>query len=291
MKKVGIVSSIPIPTGTGSLHEKLTKPITDAGHSIAAMKNAGGDYNAKSKRKMRRAVKDLLDADSFDLIISVGGLVAARAVSDAIAATDNVGFLVCVGRAPNEGSSLWDNDLFMGGINLDTPSQNPLRAAYLIQQNSGTVKSVTDICLYYNDKSHMAEKEANEWRFSGGLVKKSSVDHTANDTAIRAAINADFASLPSGTKAIIVSSDPFFAAKASILTDEFKSMPTCYPNSRFSPPTGSFSYGVDIGKAYNELGKKAVSYLATPKQMGLDTLIPDTVSPLVGSAPSSAIDE
>src|SRR5260221_8051130 len=133
MSRVGIVSSFLLPV---TLFTKLTTPLS--AHTIT-QKDAGGDYDAKSRRKMKQAVKDLLNVPAPsrpELVIAVGGLVAATAVSNYIAVNDDIPFLVCIGRVPNDGSSLLDNDQFMGGINLDTPSQNSIRAAYLIQKTA-----------------------------------------------------------------------------------------------------------------------------------------------------------
>src|SRR5207237_24162 len=107
----GIVSSITLPA---ALSTALTTPLTTAGHTqLGPIESANGNYDADGKRKMKVAVKNLITANpGADLVIAVGGLVAAKAVSDYIDLHDPIPFLVCIGRAPNEGSSLWNNDSF-----------------------------------------------------------------------------------------------------------------------------------------------------------------------------------
>ncbi len=288
-RRVGIVSSVALPVGPGTLFNALTGPITAAGHIIATPETAGGDYDVHSKREMRRAVRKLLNppapTPNPDMVIAVGGLVAARAVSDYFDAHENqaLPFLICVGRAPNEGSTLWENDQFMGGINLDSANQNTTRATLLMKKNPGLVSSVNEICLYYNKNSHMAAREAKEWSFFG-LLKESSVDHNAANTAGQ--FRDDFKTLPRGTKAVIVSSDPFFASKASEVTAaalaEFAGKPVCYPNALY-PVAGQplfMIYGANLAAAYDALGKKAVGLLALakPRNQGLDTPLPETVN-------------
>jgi hypothetical protein len=290
-KRVGVVSSIALPQGAGTLWEALTGPLTAAGHTVLPLQHANGNYDANSKRDMKRAVRRLLNVPNRpDLVIAVGGLVAARAVSDYTEAVGDLPFLVCIGRAPNEGSSLWDNDQFMGGINLDSANQNAHRAALLKQRYPG-VTSVRDICLYYNKQSHMAAREAREWSFLGKLME-STVDHTAANTA--AQFRNDFRSLPVGTKAVIVSSDPFFASKANEITAaalaEFPGRPICYPNAVYhasAQPGFRMVYGANLKQAYAALGNMAVAFLALPQpaNMGLDTPIPETIDGPPSPAP------
>ena len=276
--RVGIVSSIPpaaLPLAS------LTAPITAAGHILTpAPEDANGNYDADSKREMKRAVKRLLNVpvgNRPQLVISIGGLVAARGVSDYIDSHDDIPFLACIGRAPNEDSSLWNNEQFVGGINLNTANQNQARGDLLKQNFGAAITSVKNICLYFNKNSHMAKKEAKEWSFFGSL-KESSVDHTANNATIQAQFEEDFANLPRGTEAVIVSSDPFFLSKASRLTAailaRFGGRPICYPNGTyygFGQPNYRLVYGVNLATAYTLLGQKAVAYLAAPGDMGLDT--------------------
>jgi hypothetical protein len=279
MSNVGLVSSVDLPT---NLYKAIHDPIVAAGHKVG-FEHASGDYDSDSRRKMRTAVRKLVNTTmpKPDLLIATGGLVAAKAVSDFVDSHDDVPFLVCVGRAPNEGSSLWGHSHFIGGINLDTANQNTTRATLLRKRHS-SITSVSHICLLYNKNSHMAAKEAREWSFFG-LLKESSVEHGSTYHASQ--FVDDFKSLPRGTQAVIVSSDPFFASKAADLTAAAHHFagPICYPNSLYQATAQkgvSMIHGADLKAAYDELCAKALAYLSAhapkPKTMGLDTPLPVT---------------
>jgi hypothetical protein len=276
MAKIGLVSSIALPN---NLLDAVRLPLLNGGHTVS-YEHASGDYDANSKRKMKKAVRKIGNVASLELVVAVGGLVAARAVSDYIDAHDDIPFLICVGRAPNEGSSLWENDQFIGGINLDTANQNTSRATALMQRHPSLISNVSSVCLLYNKNSHMAAREAKEWSFFGP-TKESCVDQAAYDPSHFA---SDFTatSLPRGTQAMIVSSDPFFASKAADLTAAARAWgkPVCYPNELYKAsalPGMSMIYGPNLEAAYGALSAKALAYLSAatkPKTMGMDTPMP-----------------
>jgi hypothetical protein len=281
MANVGLVSSVDLPS---NLFKAINDPIVAAGHKVG-FEHASGDYDSDSRRKMRTAVSKLVNTTmpKPDLLIATGGLVAAKAVSDFVDTHEDIPFLVCVGRAPNEGSSLWGHSHFIGGVNLDTANQNTTRAT-LLRNRHPSITSVSHICLLYNKHSHMAAKEAREWSFFG-LLKESSVEHGSTYHASQ--FVEDFDSLPRGTQAVIVSSDPFFASKAANLTAaaQLFAGPICYPNSLYqatAQPGVSMIHGADLQGAYNDLCAKALAYLSAPapkpKTMGLDTPLPVTIN-------------
>jgi hypothetical protein len=159
-----------------------------------------------------------------------------------------------------------------------------------MKKHPADVTAVNQVCLYYNRNSHMAAKEAKEWSFFGPR-KECSVDQTAGDAVILDQLKDDFASLPRRTKAVIISSDPFLASRANAVKtaaqDKFGG-PVCYPNALYhsgSTQANVMIYGASLLTAYSDLGRKAVDLLALakPKNMGLDTPIPEILD---GPSPS-----
>ena len=280
---VGVVSSTDIKGFNPNLYNGFVNNLNlPAGTAAPAYEHAGGDYDANSRRGMKQAVRRLFKANpNLDLAVALGGLVSARALSDYVDATGvAVPFLILIGRTPNDGGSLWQNDQFIGGINLDTANQNTYRATCLVGHYSTPANpiAVENICLLYNSNSHMGQREATDWSFFG-LVKKSSVVQTAAGYNPNQFAN-DFTSLPAGTKAVIVSSDPFFTSKAADLVAAARvwASPVCYPNEIYraaNPLTNaSMIYGPDLSTAFQLLGAKGAAYLngnPRPSQVGLDS--------------------
>jgi hypothetical protein len=272
---VGVVSSTDVKGLNPALYNSFANKLP-AG-TVITYQHASGVYDANSKGQMKRAVRQLFAGNpNYDLAVALGGLVSARALSDYIDAVGlSLPFLALVGRAPNDGTSLWQNDNFIGGINLDTANQNTYRAKCVTDHYC---VAVNNICLLYNSNSHMGARESDDWSFFG-TVKKSSVVQTPGGYNGAQFAN-DFATLPANAKAVIVSADPFFTSKATdiVAAATTWAQPVCYPNEIYNnanPLAGkSMIYGPDLSTAYQSLGQKAADYLNAnprPPQMGLDS--------------------
>lgn len=246
--------------------------------------SAGDDYDTDSANNILTKAKTL--DKTADLIITLGGLVAAEGVAQ-LKANDypDATFLVLVGNTPKHNSWLEKRDNsripLLGGIDLESATLNPARANALIAKWPNVVTDRTKICLYYNKNSHMVAEELTEWEFHvRGLVLPSSVSQSNYD---KTAFATDFNGLPAGTEAVVISSDPFFAAKASDLSAAAANIYVCFPTSAYTSSTKSIVYGSSLNDAYKALGAKANTYLNdlmqdnAPSYMGLD------IQPAAGS--------
>jgi hypothetical protein len=258
-----------LPALTNNIVTKLT---------IDAAVSAGDDYDTDSVKNIL-TVAQTLDQNA-DLIVTLGGLVAAEAVAK-LKTKDypNAVSLVLVGNAPKHGSALEKKNgiPLMGGIDLESTTLNPARVTALLS-NFKSVTDRTKICLYYNQNSHMIQEELTEWNFH---VDGYSLQSTANQAKANydpKAFGADFADLPKDTQAVVISSDPFFAAKASDLAAAANTWgkPVCYPTSAFTVSKTSIVSGPNLNLAYQALGNKANQYLvafmkkAAPSFLGFD---------------------
>jgi hypothetical protein len=239
--------------------------------------SAGDDYDTNSANNILTKAKTL--DKTANLIITLGGLVAAEAVAQ-LKASDypSATFLVLVGNTPKHQSWLEKRDNnkipLLGGVDLESTTLNPARADALVAKWPNVVTDRTKICLYYNNNSHMIAEELTEWEFHvRGLTFPSSVSQS-NYT--KTAFGTDFNGLPAGTQAVVVSSDPFFAAKASDLSAAATNVYVCYPTSAYTASTKGIVYGSSLNDAYKALGAKANKYLndlmqgTPPAYMGLD---------------------
>jgi hypothetical protein len=272
MAKIAVLSSTNFK---GSTLDTLFVGQLPAGTAVTYY-SAGGNYDAASAGNIKQ-VANTIDPTNLDLIVAVGGLVSAQAVSDFLDDNNlNIKFLILIGRAPNETSGLWNNKLCIGGINLDTANQNAYRATCLVEHKWTGIAAfaVNNVCLLYNQNSHMGAREAKDWSFFGP-TKRSTVSQTGYD---KKQFVYDFSHLPAQAKAIIVSSDPFFTSNAADIIAAAKNWgnPVCYPNELYGTATTGISmiYGPDLKTAYKALGVKAATYLAAatkPASVGLDS--------------------
>lgn len=260
--------------------------------------SAQGNYNSNSTKNIMRVVRTNLQPNR-DLILTVGGLVMAKALANFLYNRRwQTPFLMLIGSTPSPTSGLWNDPNLIGGVNLDTANQNNLRAQYMLEyygqgQTSPTAGfiDVSQICLLYNENSHMGAQESMAWQFHGRPTLASSVNNQAAYVANPNPFNNDFQNLPAGTKAVIVSADPFFTSHAADIMQAamqiIPPIPICFPNEQYvtaagSPQAKSMIYGPNLAKAYTLLGQMANTYLnavpAARQPMGIKTPEPPAPS-------------
>jgi hypothetical protein len=131
---------------------------------------AKGKYSASGKinRQLYRGLTLLQTAaQPADIVIALGGLVAAHAAVDRAEKP----FLVLIGRVPEESDFvLTDNPNYMGGVNLHTAHNNMDRRDALITAFSTSMSPIVqkDVWLLYNPNSRMGRSEVHEWKAQGG---------------------------------------------------------------------------------------------------------------------------
>ena len=292
MPRIAILCSFSRDFGSDPLYARHFQPHLPGGTQVDFF-NANGDYdNEAANNRNIKQVADSINPANYDLLVAAGGLVSAIALAKSSAGAAKP-FLIIVGGLPNNpGNNLSNNNNLIGGVNLHTAHQNNVRAGCLWDAfgPSGTIShaitSLVNICLYYNGNSHSHDKERDEFSFRGGLILRSTVDHTTGGS-VQAQFAADFARLPRDTEAIVVAADPFFGARAADLTAAIPAIPVCYPTERFSmaDPAISLIYGPNLGAAYETLGGMASQYLnATVKPPYLGIYTPPPVGPIPPTA-------
>jgi hypothetical protein len=232
--------------------------------------NTGGGASALYK-EFHSADND----NTVDLIISVGGVVAAHAAQDQIRKTP---FLVIIGQLPKTFSLSTDKnpsqDKFCGGMNLDMVGQNILRHDLLVAQYA---LATDQVCLVWNSNSKTGKYEKKEWVRRGW--KEEEVKSNAPSDIQQAFSNAKIR----GCSAAVVSGDSYFTSQMDTLVPAANgtTMKICYPFTVYlkasTPPASqqSMFFGPDIELAYRLTGRKAGAVLQVGKgdlpDTGLDT--------------------
>jgi hypothetical protein len=263
---VEILSSTGMAANQNSPYQQYFLPTLTAAFApgqitVRPPRSAQGNYDKDSNNNILNVAR-MIGKDA-DLIVTVGGLVAAEAVAKLPSGGNNWNavFLSIIGNFPKQNSALLakaNNRVhFIGGVDLNATNLNPARAAAL------NVADETKICLYYNSNSHLAADELAHWNFYvGGLNLASSHDQTQPYNAARFA--ADFGGLAGmGAAAVVVSSDPFFASHAGDLSAAAPNgIPFCYPNELYTTRFGvDILNGASLENGYTTLANKAVEYL------------------------------
>jgi hypothetical protein len=253
----------------------------DAAHTVDIKpKEANGDYDSTdSKQTLNKGVKSLNNDDDVKLIVAVGGLVSAFAA----AKHSEKPYLVLIGQMPDVGDFDFDMDgQFCGGINLDMVAANATR-------NERIAKAANcrpdEVCLVFNTNARMARAERQAWKNRGWPTVIGGVDADGDND------DDDFKRVfkrvvkKRNAKAIVISSDPFFARNRDKLVREANApnstLPVCYPSQYFAkavpaPTSRDMWYGPDLDEAYRLLGEKAGGLLTqiiagNATFMGLDT--------------------
>jgi hypothetical protein len=245
-----------------------------AAPNYALIVEATGKYSAdgKAQKRLYRGVGEL-EAAGADILVAVGGLVAAHAV---VQRSDKP-FLVLIGRLPESSDfSLVENLKFRGGVNLNTVHHNFQRRDRLRARFPTIAQS--DVWLLYNPNSRIGKSEVNEWKAQDGRAMPAAIaaedDPDGNDPDEFE--NAFKRLKKRGARGVVISADAFFtqhrnelvAAANTAATVAGGSMKMCYPFEIFGnatpPPSGGsgISIGPNLLSAYEELGKKAARLVA-----------------------------
>jgi hypothetical protein len=232
-----------------------------------------GDYDTNSTGQILNGTNGAKTiCKSSHLIVAVGGLVAAEAVAQ-LKKSDysNAVYLIMAGNTPKHNSNLEKqnptNIPLLGGVDIESTNRNPARANALVSTFTATVTDRTKICLYYNSNSHMVAEELAEWDFHVGGGNGLSLTSTVkqNNNYDKQQFKDDLTHLPTGTQAVVISSDPFFALKASDLSDVANNncaVPVCYPGRAYTTMANkSIFSGPSMKAAYTALGAKANTYV------------------------------
>jgi hypothetical protein len=249
---------------------------------------ANGAYDAKNgKQVLNRHVRRLSSLEDVKLIVGVGGLVSAFSV----ARNSDKPFLVLIGQVPaTDDFDLPDVDddppKYCGGINLNNLVANVQRNAAAVAKVGGNCKP-SDVCLIVNENSRMTRAERKDWKSQGWRALAGGTDADGDNDA------ADFkrvlrkAQSRLRAKAVVISSDSFFAQSRDELTSAANAadMVVCYPSEYFRGPNPAAPLpkagrdiwlGPNLDAEYKKLGKKAGDLLTKimsagrPEFMGLD---------------------
>jgi hypothetical protein len=241
---IGILASIPFtttPFGKAFLAEwggplPLGAVEQDIGYASAALDEALGR----------------LDAANPDLIVTVGGVAPAVRAAQPGRTTP---FISLVGSTP---AALTGSAIFRGAVNLESIIHNSHRILHIIQFGHAQ----NDVCLLVNTNSQMAGDEQANW--PSPKVKAIAVDQTtANPATVYASA---FGSLPAGTRAVVISADPFFtktasdlvgAANAWVAPDSTRRVAYGLHDYGMYSPTQALVYGPKLEEEYKRLARKA----------------------------------
>jgi hypothetical protein len=281
MPKIAVLSSTAFKD---SNRDGWFKSKLNLGTTTLEYFNGAGDYKKDSSAgKLKDEAEKIPREGPFDLIVTVGGIVAAEAAAklkkNDFGGTPPKGFVSIFGGLPSKTSKLLEKDAdhitFLGGVSLDTPNSNPERVKSLM--NNFEVTNVTKIWLYYNKNSQLHEVEKEDWDFyvRGGTLE-SSVNQTAYDPND---FNLDFANkIPPDAQAVVISADAFFGSRAAHLlaAAKMRGLPVCYPTELYDPqnPAKAVVYGPDFEQAFKALGTKAAVCIAAanPSFMGVEKM-------------------
>jgi hypothetical protein len=227
---------------------------------------ADGDYDAKGTRQtLNRHVVRLSNDPDVKLIVAVGGLVSAFAA----AKHSTKPFLVVIGQLPSvDDFDLDPDDVFnyCGGINLNTTAVNAERNRQIA---AAAGCSGPDVCLIANNNARMAKSERRAWKAHGWPSVNGGADADGDNDADDFKEAFKRAKKKKNAKAIVISSDPFFAHKRNdlVLAANTQSLPVCYPTKYFGganpvPTTGRDIWvGPDLDDVYRRLGVKTGALL------------------------------
>jgi hypothetical protein len=299
MPNIGIVTSTKFSGPGGSLGDDF-KDAFETGFSEVSTggvaptyatnspQEANGNYTADGNvhRDLFRGVRQLQrGAQKADIIVAVGGLVAAHA---AVLRSD-VPFLVLIGRVPeSDDFALTDNENYRGGIDLRAANHNRERRNALVDAFNIPKE---DIWLLFNPNSRMGKSEAHDWRQQGGRVMRATRpidddDPNGNDENEFAPAFQRLLNRARPAKGVVVSGDPFFALRRNAFvtaanhasTAQGGGMKMCYPFEIFgdATPKPALGSGITIGPnlidAYKEIGRKAAWLVRNGEFQGLDTV-------------------
>jgi hypothetical protein len=225
--------------------------------------------------------------NAVDVIVAAGGVVSAKAASQAMSALGvKKPIVYLIGRLPKAANEDGHKELtqdpnVVGGVDLATTKGNDARRDELVKQfkvPAGTV------ALLVNTNSSMWAPEIDEWRSFGqsiylkypDLIGAKENDYTNFDDFFRAVAN--LAQVPS---AIVLSSDPFFFRFRSWIMKAAKNefnVPICfafeeYKNSQEWNSKKHIVVGNKLLDAYYQLGVKAAASLTHifPLPLGTET--------------------
>jgi hypothetical protein len=243
---IGILSSIPF---TGTPFEAAFK-IGLRGAPTSVENDIGYDST-----KLDAALGRLEGANAVKLIVTVGGLTPALRAAQSGRTKP---FISIAGSV----SGLTASARFRGAVNLQMIEHNMHRLIHIIQF-AGIRQD--DVCLLVNGKSQLAQEEQAPANWpSTAKVKSIDVDeNTANPGNVCAGA---FGSLPAGTKAVVVSADPFFTKYADNIITGANNWINADNTRRVAYPLfdhgtrelkNALVYGPNLMDEYKRLGAKA----------------------------------
>ncbi len=249
---IGVISTIAI---TREMKQAIK---TGVGNSNISIKftYVGSYKEGKLKKKF-----DRLNGDArIGLIITVGG----NKVYDQAAIRATKPFISLLGAAPAT-----PDDFCYGGYELRSYALNSDRVN-LLTDPAGLNFPRTKIVLLRNPNSSQSIAEVNDWRnnIHGGRILEAGADGTDENNS--STFEAAFGSIPSGSKAVVISADPFFQESMDELVaaanDSKKYI--CYPlqdyANAFDPPEkdNAVAIGPSLLDSYEDIGALASDVLA-----------------------------
>jgi hypothetical protein len=187
--KIGVVSSIQIPPRfRNALRSSVKDELPGGAADFVFRPNVGYDPAA-----LGAAINAFATDATIGLIVTFGGLITFQAANNT---TNNPSkpFISLIGGTP-PGVTAPGTGNFFGAVSLESYTGNPTRLDHL----EGIGYGRAQVTLLYNQRSGMSAEEVRLW--SGGpIVNKDDNDPTTY-TSVFNTIQ---------TRAVIVSSDPFF---------------------------------------------------------------------------------
>ena len=166
------------------------------------------------------------------------------------------------------------------GINLDTTGQNFTRITKIKEKYGAAVAK--KVALVINANAAMSSSEKQDWgsvRYTATYDPQGDNDDGGFKTKFEAVLQD---AIDNGkAQAIVLSADPFFNSKRSVVTKAVnaKGLQACYPFKEFvldGSGDGHLSYGPSLYDTYFLLGSTAVDILKlnTNDKQNIRTLIP-----------------
>jgi hypothetical protein len=208
--RVVVLSTITMPA---ALQTAFTAGYNANGGTLTVdfVDNLGYD-----KPTLRAKFQELNNIGAIALVVTVGGLIIFKVANN----QSTKKFISLVGGTPDNNPS----NAFLGGVSLQSFKMNRLRLGHL--DDLGFQKN--EVGLYQNPNSDMVDNEARHWK--GGEIRQASGN---NDPG---AFANDLSLFSSGTKAIVISADPFFQKEKDKLVDAANAVAAgpsgkyfCYP--------------------------------------------------------------
>jgi hypothetical protein len=239
MPKLGIISNI-------SFTNPLKKGFDDGLHSAATYDVT--DNIMYDPAKLATAVSTYDNAGTYDLIVTLGGLVAAEYALNNVRSVPFISLFG--GRLYGFTGTLTGQ--FYGGVALETFDFNNERMRHLKGHHKFNESLV---CLLINPNSGCYKEELRNWRFPGPIIRAS------NNQEIKDA----FSNIDKSFKAMVVSADPIFTANMNDLVDAANNtgLHMCYPFQEYSnaskkPNKGKHTlHGPSLVEAHTALGEMA----------------------------------